>query len=143
MISFFTFLNCIFSLVALNISILQSRRFSSPIRKIVYITYNLMDKKFPESGRLSNLCTRIGLFSLKFRILQNQEELAAPPWALFLKTLCIFLKNKATLDQVSYGSGQKCSKELKNHNFPSVETIVVKLQSKMCKNQYFPCLNHK
>ena len=43
------------------------------------------------------------------------------PWALFLKTLCIFLKNKATLDKVSYGSGQKCSKELKNHSFPSVE----------------------
>ena len=26
-----------------------------------------MDKNFPESGRLSNLCTRIGLFSLKIR----------------------------------------------------------------------------
>ena len=33
-------------------------------------------------------------------------------WALFLKTLCIFSKNKATSDKVSYGSGQKCSKEL-------------------------------
>ena len=52
---------------AANISILQSGRFSSPIRKIYYITYDLMDKKFPESGRLSNLCTRIGLFSLKIR----------------------------------------------------------------------------
>ena len=50
------------------------------------------------------------------------------PWALFLKTLCIFSKNKATLDKVSYGSGQKCSKELKNHSFTSVEAIVVKLQ---------------
>ena len=50
------------------------------------------------------------------------------PWALFLKTLCIFSKNKATSDKVSYGSGQKCSKELKNHSFTSVETIVVKLQ---------------
>ena len=50
------------------------------------------------------------------------------PWALFLKTLCIFLKNKTTLDEVSYGSGQECSKELKNHSFPSVVTIVVKLQ---------------
>ena len=48
--------------------------------------------------------------------------------ALFLKTLCIFSKNKATLDKVSYGSGQKYSKELKNHSFTSVETIVVKLQ---------------
>ena len=28
-------------------------------------------------------------------------------WGLFLKTLCIFSKNKATLDKVSYGSGQK------------------------------------
>ena len=61
------------------------------------------------------------------------------PWALFLKTLCIFSKNNANLDKVSYGSGQKCSKELKNHSFTSVETIVVKLQWKMCKNQYFPC----
>ena len=60
------------------------------------------------------------------------------PWALFLKTLCIFSKNKATSDKVSYGSGQKCSKELKNHSFTSVETIVVKLQWKMCENQYFP-----
>ena len=50
------------------------------------------------------------------------------PWALFLKTLYIFSKNKATSDEVSYGSGQKCSKELKNHSFTSVETIVVKLQ---------------
>ena len=49
-------------------------------------------------------------------------------WALFLKTLCIFSKNKATSDKVSYGSGQKCSKELKNYSFTSVETIVVKLQ---------------
>ena len=50
------------------------------------------------------------------------------PWALFFKTLCIFSKNKATSDKVSYGSGQKCSKDLKYHNFTSVETIVVKLQ---------------
>ena len=61
------------------------------------------------------------------------------PWALFLKTLCIFSKNKATLDKVSYGSCQKCSKGLTNHSFTSVETIVVKLQWKMCENQYFPC----
>ena len=60
-------------------------------------------------------------------------------WALFLKTLCIFSKNKATSDKVSYGSGQKCSKELENYSFTSVETIVVKLQWKMCENQYFPC----
>ena len=49
-------------------------------------------------------------------------------WALFLKTLTIFSKNKATLDKVSYGSGQKCSKELKNHSFTSVVATVVKLQ---------------
>ena len=61
------------------------------------------------------------------------------PWALFLKILWIFSKNKATSDNVSYGFGQKCSKELKNHSFTSVETIVVKLQWKMCENQYFPC----
>ena len=61
------------------------------------------------------------------------------PWALFLKILCIFSKNKVTSDKASYGSGQKCSKELKNHSFTSVEIIVVKLQWKMCENQYFPC----
>ena len=60
-------------------------------------------------------------------------------WTLFLKTLCIFSKNKATSDKVSHGSGQKCSKELENYSFTSVETIVVKLQWKMCENQYFPC----
>ena len=49
-------------------------------------------------------------------------------WTLFLKTLCIFSKNKATLDKVSYGSGQKYFKELKNYSFTSVKTIVVKLQ---------------
>ena len=48
-------------------------------------------------------------------------------WVLFLKTLYIFSKNKATLDNLSYGFGQKCSKELKKHSFTSAETIVVKL----------------
>ena len=53
------------------------------------------------------------------------------PWALFLKTLYIFSKNKATLDKVSYRSalpGQKCSKEHKNYSFTLAESIVVKLQ---------------
>ena len=49
------------------------------------------------------------------------------PWTLFWKTLCIFSKNKATLQTVSNGSNQKCSKELKNHSFISVETMVVKV----------------
>ena len=43
-----------------------------------------------------------------------------------LKTLCIFSKHKATLNKISYGSGQKCSKGLKNHSFTSAEIIVVK-----------------
>ena len=50
------------------------------------------------------------------------------PGPKFLKTLCIFSQNKATLDKITYGSGQKCSKELKNYSFTSVETIVAKLQ---------------
>ena len=61
------------------------------------------------------------------------------PWALVLETFCIFSKNKANLDKITYGSGQKCSKELKNHSFTSIEAIVVKLQWKMCENQYFTC----
>ena len=68
----------------------------------------------------------------KYWVLQKLDVQAIKgvlhPWALFLKTLCIFAKNKAISDQVSYGSGQKCSKELKNHSFTSVKTIVVKLQ---------------
>ena len=32
------------------------------------------------------------------------------------------------MDKVSYGSGQKCSKELKNNSFTSVQTIVMKLE---------------
>ena len=51
------------------------------------------------------------------------------PWALYLKTLCIFSKNKAILDKVSYGSGQKCSKvgPTQISQFTSAETNVVKL----------------
>ena len=67
---------------AANISILQSGRFSSPIRKISYITYNLMDKKFPESGRLSICVPGLVYFPWKSgSLLQNQEELAAPEMA--------------------------------------------------------------
>ena len=41
---------------------------------------------------------------------------------------CVFLKKKkATLDKVSNGSVQKCSKELKKYSFISAETMVVKL----------------
>ena len=50
-----------------NIYIMQSGRFYSQMRKIFKITYNSMDKIFPESGRLWNWCTRISLFSLKIR----------------------------------------------------------------------------
>ena len=54
--------------------------------------------------------------------------------------LCAFSqKNKANLDKVSYGSTQKYSKELKITVLTSVEATVVKLQQKMCENQYFPC----
>ena len=78
------------------------------------------------------------VFASQFLILEKFKGVLHL-WALFLKTLCIFSKNKATSDKVSYGSGQKCSKELENYSFTSVETIVVKLQWKMCENQYFPC----
>ena len=46
----------------------------------------------------------------------------------FLKKVYFLKKNKATYDKISYGSDQKCSKELKNYSFTSVEIIVVKLQ---------------
>ena len=75
-------------------------------------------------------------FSMFLKVSWHHLKGVLHPWALFLKT---FSKNNATSDKVSYGSGQKCSKELKNHRFTLVETIVVKLQWKMCKNQYFSC----
>ena len=63
------------------------------------------------------------------------------PWASFLKTLCIFSKKNVILDKVSYRSGQKCSKELKNYSFTSVEAIVY---SKKCaKINILHVLNHK
>ena len=73
------------------------------------------------------------------KMLQNGLKGVLHPWALFLKILCIFSKTKAPSDKVAYGYGQKCSKELKNHSFTSAETIVVKLQWKMCENKYFAC----
>ena len=64
----------------------------------------------------------------KKNIMYNIVLRGTAPLGLFLKTLSIFSKNKATLDKVSYGSGQKCSMELKNHSFTSVAATVVKLQ---------------
>ena len=49
-------------------------------------------------------------------------------WAILLKTLCIFWKNKANLDKISYGSGYKCSKKLKNQSFTLVQIIIVTIQ---------------
>ena len=69
-------------------------------------------------------CFWVSYFFIKTELLKGVLH----PWALFLKILCIFSKNKATLDKVSYGSGQKCSKKLKNYSFTSAEAIVVKLE---------------
>ena len=80
-------------------------------------------KKFKFSLKLVIYVVQKGLIT-KAKLIKGVLHL----WALFLKTLCIFSKNKATSDKVSYGSGQKCSKELENYSFTSVETIVVKLQ---------------
>ena len=43
------------------------------------------------------------------------------PWTLFVKTLCIFSKNTATVDKVSYGSGQ---------NVPRNNKIMILLQQR-------------
>ena len=48
-----------------------------------------------------------------------------------------------TLDKGSNGSDLKFPKELKNHSFISIQTMVVKLLQTMCENQHFPCLIHK
>ena len=63
---------------------------------------------------------------------------------LIFEELCIISKNKATLDKVSYGSGQKYSKELKNYSFTSAETIVARFTLKKCaKINIFHVFNHK
>ena len=83
------------------------------------LTWNKLNIKIKNSPSLASFKT-----NLKKHILKGVMH----PCALFLKTWCIFSKNKATLDKVSYGSGLKCSKELKKHSFTSIEAIVVKLQ---------------
>ena len=65
--------------------------------------------------------------------MQSLHELhisgATVPLGLILEDFVHFLKkNKATWEKISYGFGQKCSKELKNRSFTSVETTFVKLQ---------------
>ena len=108
--------------------------------------YNFFSKMF--ICTMTNPITHSYLFSWKWRLNLSENEQfqffqtfkgVLHLWALFLRTLRIFSKNKATLDKVSHGSGQKYSKELQNHSFTSVGTIVVKLQWKMCENQCFPC----
>ena len=49
------------------------------------------------------------------------------PLGFIFGDFVLLLKKIATLDKVSYGSGQKRSKELKNQFYFSVKTIVVKL----------------
>ena len=105
--------------------------------------FNVFDPRGPRGPRTPYPCKTLvatPLYMLLTKFGQNPIiKGVLHLWALFLKTLCIFSKNKATSDKVSYGSGQKCSKELENYSITSVETIVVKLQWKMCENQYFPC----
>ena len=57
----------------------------------------------------------------------NVMKRTAPVDLIFFFKLCIFSKNKATLDNLFHGSDQKCSKELKNHSFILVENKFVKL----------------
>ena len=107
---------------------------------LLVIVYYILLLLRPFSLLLTDSPKRIFLFCFCFvlfcrKIVKGELHL----WALFFKTLCIFSKNKATLDNVSYGPGQIYSKELKNHSLTSVETTVVKLQWNMCENQYFPC----
>ena len=97
---------------------------------------------FIERARLASYDGKLGhvwAFLFHFKDYKRYVKGVLHLWALVLKTLYIFSKNRANLDKVSYGSGQKCSKELKNHSFTSVEAIVGKFQRKMCENQYFPC----
>ena len=86
-----------------------------------YVNKKKKKKKKEKKNTLSGMVFRLSNIKCPFKGVLHL-------WALFLKTLCIFSKNKATSDKVSYGSGQKCSKEFKNYSFTSVETIVVKLQ---------------
>ena len=53
-------------------------------------------------------CTKICLDVTALRKVKGVQHL----WAVFLKILCLFSKHKADLGKVSYGSGQKCYKEL-------------------------------
>ena len=61
-------------------------------------------------------------------LLVNYFKEVLHPWALFLKTSCNFLKNNAILDKLSYGSGLKCSKELK-YSFSKDHCCEVKVKN--------------
>ena len=78
---------------------------------------------FPNSAETGFDCLELILNSIK--TIKGVQS----PWALFLKTLCIFSKKiKQLWTMYPMDSSQKCFKELKNHSFTLVETIVVKLQ---------------
>ena len=66
-------------------------------------------------------------------------------WALFLKTWCIFSKNKATLDKVFYKSGLKCSKEIFKNQFyfSGDHCCEVTVKKKCAKINIFNILSHK
>ena len=69
---------------------------------------------------------QMALSAIQKRLKQLREY--STPGHYFWRLCAFFSKNKATLDKVSYESGHKCYKELKNHSFTSVELIAVKLQ---------------
>ena len=73
---------------ATNFYIMQSGRFYSQMRKIFQITYNSMDKIFPESGRLSNLCTRISLKIRKSSAESGRVGSSAINYARTVNQLC-------------------------------------------------------
>ena len=65
------------------------------------------------------------------------------PLGLIFEDFVHFLKKLSIIGQSILWIWLESSKELKNHGFPSVKIIVLKLHQKMCKNQYFPCFEPK
>ena len=64
------------------------------------------------------------------------ESRGTAPLSLIFEHFVHFLKKYSNLDKVSYGSGQKYSKELKSYTGFFKERPLL---WKMCENQYFPC----
>ena len=89
---------------AANISILQSGRFSSPIRKNFYITYNLMDKKISKIRKVVKF-----VYPDWFIFPENLEVFCRirKSWQPWMWSMQVFFRVKAVFKGVEWKTDEK------------------------------------